>query len=198
MWRYRRDSHLICHKSAHSQRGLLEHCRCIPLLNLLNSRQENVMVWLLSKKEFNLDRDLDRTPMEISVLNLPAHIWKYIKISVLVWFFYRMQQLHARWLIFLLNFCFATEFLQWISSKTLRKLFIWNLSHHMGKRNRYLEMWERVYLLSGNQLVNGDKNLNKRNKAIIGKSSLVTDQCALDTSPSASTTTQHWEWLKSL
>lgn len=36
----------------------------------------------------------------------------------------------------------------------------------MGKCNLYLEMWERVYLLSGKQPVNSDKNLNKKNKTI--------------------------------
>lgn len=76
--------------------------------------------------------------------------------------------------IFLLNFCFDTKILEWISSTHLRKLFILNLLHHRGKCNLYLKIWERVSLPSQNQLVNSDRNLYQRNNKISGKSSLVT------------------------
>lgn len=114
--------------------------------------------------------------MEVTVLNLSFHIWKYIPISVggeaLCLVRNNCVQDDS---IFLLNFGFDTKFLEWISSTNLRKLFILNLLHHRGKCNLYLKIWERVSLLSRNQLVNSDRNLYKRNNKISGKSSLVAD-----------------------
>lgn len=111
-------------------------------------------------------------------INLSFHIWKYIQSSwgkggeglCLV----RNNSIHD-YLIFLLKFCSDTKLLEWISSTTFIKLFILNLLHHRGKCNLHLKFWESVSLLSRNQLVNGGRDLNKRNKTINGKSSLVAD-----------------------
>lgn len=147
--------------------------------------------WDLQRESPILTENMTETSMEITVLNLSAHTWKYIQISVGGGLCLVCNNCIQDDLIFLLYFCFDTELLEWISSTTLRKLFILNLLHHRRKCNLHLEIWERVSLLSRNQLVNGDRNLYRRNKAINGKSSLVADQCSLDTSASTSAITQH-------
>lgn len=155
------------------KRGLQEHCCCFSLFNLLNCRQEN-FIMRFSKREPSPHRKDHRTSMEITVLNLSFHIWKYIQIPPwgrVIVHNYCVQD----YLIFLLNFCFDTKLLEWIPSTTLIKLFILQLLHQRAKCNLYLKIWERVSLLSRNQRVNGDRDLKKRNKTINGKSSLVAD-----------------------